>query len=146
MYDKGKIIFGIIVFLVVTTFPFWYNQASGSASTFPPPKPVAEGLHCVEPAEFMRTAHMQLLNEWRDQVVRDGVRTYTSEAYGEQYAISLTGTCLQCHADWTPAQSVSMEMAIAPQDQPRACLECHDYAGVKVYCWECHIHPENFKP
>jgi hypothetical protein len=143
MYDRGKIIVGVIVFLVVTTFPFWYNKASGTASTSPPPKEVAEGLHCVENLEFMRSSHMQLLNEWRDTVVRDGRRTYESKDFeGEVYAMSLSNTCLKCHADWTGFPGG--EDAMPPDQQPRGCLECHDYAGVEVYCYDCHVHPEEY--
>lgn len=143
MYDKGKIIIGLIVFLAVTTFPFWYNRASGTASVYPPPKPVPQGYHCVEDLEFMRASHMQLLNEWRDKVVREGARVYESRYFqGEKYAMSLSNTCLKCHADWSGFAGGNM--AIAPEDQPRTCLECHDYAGVTVYCYDCHIHPQEY--
>ena len=35
MYDGGKIITGIILFLVLFTVPVWYNLASGKADQVP---------------------------------------------------------------------------------------------------------------
>ena len=29
LYDEGKIIAGIVVFLIVATFPFWYGRGKG---------------------------------------------------------------------------------------------------------------------
>ena len=81
MYDKGKIVPLLIVFLGLTTFPFWWNLASGTALAPPAAKTAAAGQHCVEPLADMRSSHMQLLNEWRDAVVRDGERVYHSKAY-----------------------------------------------------------------
>jgi len=57
-------------------------------------------------------------------VVRDGERYYTSTS-GEQFVMSLTSTCLVCHAD-----------------RDAFCTTCHDYANVKPTCWDCHVDPE----
>jgi len=127
LYNRGMILAGIIIFLIVVSFPFWY----GKGRAVPPPDlkldtPAIEQLReklCVEPAPFMRASHMRLLNDWRDSVVREGKRTYTA-ADGKIYEISLTGTCLKCHSN---------------KDQ--FCDRCHDYAGAKPACWNCHIIP-----
>jgi len=37
MYDKEKIIPGLIVFFLLMTFPFWYTIGSGKASSMPEP-------------------------------------------------------------------------------------------------------------
>ena len=74
MYNAGKIIVGILIFLGVFTFPVLYNKVK----TGPPPKldlPVKEK-ECVMPTPFMKASHMELLNEWRDQVVRDRNRVF----------------------------------------------------------------------
>jgi [DsrC]-trisulfide reductase subunit J len=123
MYDKSKIIPGILVFLVLFTFPVWYNAAFGSDNHVPEPKIVTKEKHCVESKEYMRTQHMDLLNQWRDAVVRDDMRMYKT-ASGEKVEISLTNTCLKCHSNKT-----------------QFCDECHDYLAVKPYCWDCHIAP-----
>ncbi len=127
LYSRGIILAGIVIFLIAASFPFWY----GKGRAVPPPDlkldtPAIERLQeklCIEPAPYMRANHMRLLNDWRDSVVREGKRTYTA-ADGKIYEIGLTGTCLKCHSN---------------KDQ--FCDRCHDYAGAKPACWNCHIIP-----
>jgi len=132
MYDGGKIILGIIIFLLFVTFPFYNNI--GKVSAKPEPKldtPViqelkAKGLEvkCVESKEFMKAGHMQLLDNWRDSAVRDGKRVYVNSR-GENINISLQNTCMRCHSN-----------------KKKFCDECHNYAEVRPYCWRCHIEPK----
>lgn len=118
MYNPGKIIAGLIVFVLFVTFPLWYNAAMGSGVDAPQlKKPVGEN-NCVESKEYMRASHMDLLNVWRDDVVRDGSR-FTE---GGKYLKSLSNGCLKCH-----------------ENRKDFCKKCHDYAGVETFCWECHI-------
>jgi hypothetical protein len=132
LYDRGKIIAGIAVFLIAATFPFWYNLRKAAA----PPDlrldtPVILELkekRCVENTDFMRSNHMKLLNTWRDSAVRKGNRTYHA-TYGKAFDISLTGTCLKCHSN-----------------KAQFCDRCHDFAGAKPACWNCHIVPEEVRP
>jgi hypothetical protein len=124
MYDGGKIIIGLIIFLIFATAPFWYTAASGETSKAPDPKIITGEKQCVEDAEFMRHDHMDLLNEWRDLVVRGGERAYTT-ASGRKVEMSLSNTCMSCHSN-----------------KSEFCDECHDYLGVDPYCWDCHIEPE----
>jgi len=124
MYDANKIITGLIIFLCVITFPVWYGVTSGKAAYVPELKIVTEEKQCVESTQYMRDKHMDLLNDWRESVVRDGTRTYVASD-GKEYNISLTETCLDCHSN-----------------KAEFCDQCHDYVGVKPDCWECHIVPE----
>jgi hypothetical protein len=123
MYDKGKIIGGLVIFLCLITFPAWYVAASGKADYVPKPVPPAGETKCVESTEYMKEYHMQLLQSWRDQSVRQGISKYTSSD-GKTYEISLTGTCLKCHSNKT-----------------EFCDQCHAYSGVSPNCWECHNIP-----
>ncbi len=131
MYDKGKIMTGIIVGVFLLTLPLWYNLVLGKAKT-PDPKidtPVIQKLpekerKCVEPKEYMRSNHMALLNSWRNSVVRDGDRVYVG-LDEKEYDISLQNTCWNCHSNKT-----------------KFCDECHNYAGVTPYCMTCHIVPK----
>ncbi len=123
MYDAGKISLLIIVFLAIFTFPLWYNIASGKASYVPEPVINTTEEECVESAEYMRTMHMDLLNEWRDEVVRNNNQVYIS-SNGKRYTMSLTNTCMKCHSSKT-----------------EFCDQCHDYIDVNPYCWDCHIEP-----
>ena len=121
MYKGGIIIAGLAVFVLLVTFPFWFGVASGSS----PPDPVApEEGSCVKDAEWMAAWHMDLLDDWRDAVVRDGDREPVM-IDGKPYKKSLTLTCMECH-----------------DNKDEFCDACHDYAGVDPFCWDCHIEPE----
>ena len=123
MYDKGKVVSGLIIFLALAAIPFAYNAVSGSASIAPELKyPVGE-TQCVESKKYMRENHMQLLFDWRETVVREGNRTYVASD-GKEYNMSLTNECLNCHSK-----------------KEEFCDRCHTYLKVKPYCWDCHIIP-----
>lgn len=124
MYDGGKVIVGLIIFLGLATFPIWYTQASGDASRRPDPRLPEDEEQCVESKEFMKAWHMDLLNQWRDSVVRDGNRIYEATD-DEKHLMSLTDGCMKCHSN-----------------REKFCTECHNFAGVDPYCWDCHIEPE----
>jgi hypothetical protein len=128
MYDRGKVIAGLIIFVVMVTFPFWYNH--GKAAPAPEVKlseKAKAAKECVRPKEFMTGGHMQLLDVWRDTVVRNGKRIYMNES-GKEYTMSLTNTCLDCH-----------------DQKAEFCDKCHNYASVRPYCWTCHIDPKEKK-
>ena len=125
MYNKGKIITGLVIFVVLFASPFLY----GLVKSEPPPEPeltakAKEAKQCVEAKEFMVESHMQLLNEWRDEAVRNGNRIYVA-TNGKEYTVSLQNTCMDCHSN-----------------KSKFCDQCHNYAGVSPYCWECHIEPK----
>ena len=127
MYNGGKIIAGVIAFLCLITFPIWYNVVGGKASYRPELKIVTEEKNCVEPVQYMRESHMQLLNDWRDTVVREGKRVYAA-ADGKMHTMSLTNTCLSCHSN-----------------KADFCDRCHNYVEVTPTCWNCHVIPEEKK-
>ncbi len=128
MFNSGKVILGIVIFLVLITFPIWYNVANGKAGYSPEIEKAARGENCVRDSAWMTGNHMDLLNEWRDQVVRDGER-YEVGADGVQYERSLSNTCLNCH-----------------ENKDQFCDKCHDYLGVQPYCWDCHVVPKEIQP
>lgn len=122
MRDRNLIVAGLVAFLALLTFPVWYNRAAGTTSRPPEVKLPAREKQCVAPVSYMRNSHMQLLIRWREEAVRQDVRTFTA-ADGRTYRISLTGTCLNCHS------------------KPDFCDRCHNYAAVKPACWDCHLDP-----
>jgi len=124
MYDGGKIIPGLVIFLGLITFPLWYNQANGEAVGKPQLTLPADETECVAPTDYMRKSHMQMLNEWRDLVVRNGQQMYMSPS-GKLHEMSLSRTCMSCHTS-----------------RQEFCLKCHTYVGVSTYCWDCHIEPK----
>ncbi len=120
MNDRILIFTGLAIFILAATFPFWQSV---EADSMPQISMETKGDQCVAPVEYMRNNHMQLLNDWRDSVVRDGERFHIMPD-GSKVEKSLTKTCLGCHVS-----------------QKNFCEECHSYASVKPYCWECHVIP-----
>jgi len=125
MYDKGKIIAGLVIFLGLFTFPLYTNLGRSVEKARPSlDTPVINQLEtkeCVRPAEYMKKEHMKVLNAWRDEVVREGKRE-TFYIGGMAFEKSLQNGCMKCHSNKT-----------------KFCDECHGYAGVKPYCWDCHF-------
>jgi len=122
MYDKGMVVTGLVIFVVLVTFPFWYNLGKAA----PAPEVVLTekakaAKECVRDTAFMKAEHMQLLDVWRDTVVRDAKRAYVNPE-GKTYMMSLSNTCLDCH-----------------ENKADFCDKCHNYASVRPYCWDCHI-------
>ena len=125
MYDRGKIVTGIVIGLLLFLFPVFYNV--GRAAKEPDPvltDKAKQAKECVEPKAFMKTEHMKMLDEWRQEVVRDDLRTYKSSK-GKMYTKSLQNTCMDCHSN-----------------KSKFCDQCHNYMAVAPYCWDCHIAPK----
>lgn len=123
MYDAGKILIGLLIFLAIVTSPMWYHTAKGTVPAVPDPEIITDAQYCVESTAYMTSFHMDLLNTWRDEVVRNGDRIHISPD-GIEYDKSLTRTCMDCHSN-----------------KQNFCDQCHNYAGVVPYCWDCHIEP-----
>jgi hypothetical protein len=129
MNDKKLIITGLIIFIVIVVSPFLLNM--GKASTGADPV-IPEGLkekkgECIFPKEEMKAEHMQILDKWRETVVRQGERVYVAPS-GKEYNMSLSSgenSCIGCHSNKT-----------------EFCDRCHDYASVRPYCWDCHNEPK----
>ena len=129
---SGKVIIGLIIFLVLITLPIWYNMAVGKGDARPDVEILTKNTpgkdKCVLPADEMRESHMDVLFEWREKVVREGDRIHTAPD-GRKFNMSLTHTCLECHSN-----------------RENFCQKCHDYMGVKPYCWTCHVDPKEVRP
>ncbi len=123
MYNSDKVIPGIIIFVLFVTLPIWWNHGKTVAA----PQPELPLGRCVESKEYMRSHHMQLLNQWRNMAIRDGMRVYTSSD-GARFWIGLQNGCMKCH-----------------HDKSKFCDRCHQFAAVEPYCWNCHIPPETKK-
>jgi hypothetical protein len=103
----------------------WYGWLNRSAEGAPKLELPPGEKECVESTQYMRTSHVDLLNNWKETVVRDGKRTYVSST-GKEYTMSLTNTCItQCHSN-----------------KAKFCDRCHDYMNVQPWCWDCHNFPK----
>ena len=122
MKNKALIVTGVVIFLLIVLFPFWYMR--GKAAPLPEVEltPKAKAAQkCVRSTEYMQAEHMHLLDVWRDSVVRESKRIYVNPE-GKEFNMSLSNTCLDCHSN-----------------KAEFCDRCHDYASVQPYCWSCHI-------
>ena len=124
MYDGGKILIGLIIFILLCTFPFWYNFGN-AAYEAPELEMPEEEVECVESTEWMRANHMELLDIWRDKVLREDKAKYKSTTMEKEVEISLQNTCMDCH-----------------DNKKKFCDRCHETASVNPYCWDCHVAPE----
>ena len=121
MSDKMKIVLGLALFLGLAAFPIWYPLGAEGEASQPELEMPTNATSCIEDTDYMTANHMDLLNQWRDAVVRQGQRDYTASS-GEVFNMSLTETCLSCHVN-----------------RDEFCTKCHDYAGVEPKCWDCHV-------
>jgi hypothetical protein len=122
MKDKKLIIIGLVIFIGIAIFPFWYNRGKAAPAPEVVLTPQAKAAKvCVRSTDYMKAEHMQLLDLWRESVVREGKRVYVNPA-GKEFNMSLSNTCLDCHSN-----------------KAEFCDRCHNYASVRPYCWDCHI-------
>lgn len=123
MYDKGKVLIGLAIFLVLALSVVGYNMTAGDNQKPEPEKPKGYTA-CVKKTDYMRSSHMVLLNEWRDEVIREGKREMVKTEEGIMVEKSLQNGCMLCHTS-----------------KAKFCDTCHEYASVKPYCWDCHLAP-----
>ena len=84
---------------------------------------------CIRPTDFMRRNHMHLLGHKRNATMRQGIRTQDASLRA----------CVECHAKQDDAGK-----SIPVNAQGQFCSSCHEYAAVKLDCFECHrTTPEN---
>jgi len=123
MNNRPLILAGLTLFVGLVTTPIWHGALDRNAALAAPQIQLpTQEKQCVAPASYMRTSHMQLLEHWRDEAVRDGQRQFIA-FNGKSYEKSPTRTCLtECHTD-----------------RKEFCERCHDYAAVSDSdCWHCH--------
>jgi [DsrC]-trisulfide reductase subunit J len=127
MFDTGKVLVGLSIFLILLTFPFWYGKGRTAPPDLSLDTPEIQKLSvkaCIESTPYMKASHMELLNGWRDAVVRDGKQLYVNHE-GKKFTMSLSQTCLGCHSN-----------------KEKFCDTCHTYSGVMPRCWSCHVVPK----
>lgn len=136
IYDGKYILIGLLAFVVLATFPVWFDHGKAVPPADPSiDTPVINDMvhkHCILPKDRMITEHMKLLNQWRTEVVRYGERIYVAPN-GEKYEMSLETECFRCHSN-----------------KAEFCDRCHNFAGLDKqtdpYCFTCHVVPSEKKP
>ena len=126
MQKKTNIVVGILVFVRVMTAPIWMNfgkDSGNSAVDVSLDTPTINALdekQCIYDTEYMRENHMEILHQWKVQVVRDGNRVMVTPD-GREFEMSLQNTCLDCHSNYD-----------------EFCEKCHNANGIDPNCWTCH--------
>jgi len=126
-YNGGKVFIGLAIFVLLFVSPFIFGMSRPNKV----PKPSIDTPEinalavkkCVESKDYMEQSHMQLLDKWRDQALREGNRHWKNSE-GKDVYISLQNTCMKCHSN-----------------KKEFCDTCHNYLAVKPYCWDCHLTP-----
>ncbi len=125
--SRGTLIVTTVVlahFASLAVMVFAADEENRTAGGVPIPSiPQGQGDSCVEDTDFMRRNHMQLLMHQRDETVVRGLR-------GKQHSLK---ECVSCHA----VQGTD-ERAVTASSPKHFCRACHDYAAVRIDCFECH--------
>ena len=140
MYKGGRIIASLIIFVAFLIFPVFYNLGKANAG---PVINLPANTQCVESKSWMIANHMQLLNQWRNEYVRDG-KTVFVNAQGKSFAIDLN-TCIQCHETSGTATSTAGVSNPTSNNPDQFCVTCHTYESVEPTCWSCHTLPGEAK-
>lgn len=123
MWQGGRLnIVLLVLALALMTAGFGqtaFAADGGLLPTIPKALEKAEDGH----AELMRRNHMNLMKHKRDQTVRQGIRT-------KQYSLK---ACVSCHAVPGPDK-----LPVSVESPKHFCRTCHDYAAVKIDCFQCH--------
>ena len=115
MLNKNKSLIALVVLAVIVFLPIGYYAVSDA---FPKStgdfleKPDPQYQECVEPTEYMRFHHMDLLLEIRDKVVREGIKQDVTLAECKKCHINRSKFCDRCH----------LTVNLHPD-----CFGCHDY-------------------
>ncbi|MCC6608727.1 MAG: hypothetical protein IT515_03495 [Burkholderiales bacterium] len=118
----GRAVFAGLIFATALGAG-WALAQERTAAAGRVPKPAlaqAKGDKCVDPTDFMRRNHMQVLLHHRDRTMHEGIRTPQHSLKG----------CVECHAG---PQSGTV---VGGSDD--FCQSCHAYAAVSIDCFECH--------
>ncbi len=118
--DRRTDLLMVAIPLAVILLPILYSLAGFVFAGGPDPgtpflqPPEERFVYCVRDTEYMRFHHWELLQEVRDEVVRDG----------KAGDVTFDG-CRACHPD-----------------RGRFCNQCHSAANVNPDCFACHYYPE----
>lgn len=124
MKEKRQALKRVSRLLQAATLVFIIFSASAIADTPMPIIPKAvKGDQCVEETDFMRKNHMELLLHQRDETMHRGIRT-------KKHSLN---ECLACHV-----VKDENKQPVKAADPRHFCSQCHNYAAVKVDCFQCH--------
>lgn len=93
--------------------------------------PMGTGAPHPEGNDFMRRWHMEMMKHDRDETMYQGVRPVSASL----------SACFDCH---TVKDAAGTPVTVA--DERHFCRTCHDFAAVRIDCFDCHRStPEGFE-
>jgi hypothetical protein len=104
-------------------------QAAGESYVVPGSQ-AAQSESCVEPTDFMRRNHMEVIKHQRDETVHNGIRSTKH---------SLAG-CIECHVS-----SGADDKPVPVNGEGQFCNACHEFAAVGMNCFGCHANVPDLK-
>jgi cytochrome c553 len=113
------VLWGLTLVPAPAFMAFAAAQAAEPGRTPLPAIAIEKPGQCVEPKDVMRRDHMKLLKHQRDKTLHQGIRS-------KPHSLN---ECISCHASQKTG-SVTGAGGF--------CQSCHDYAAVKLDCWDCH--------
>ncbi|WP_201243479.1 sulfur reduction protein DsrJ [Halochromatium salexigens] len=115
---------GVLLASLVATFGMGVVAQAEEVGDYVLPSSKAASLeNCVEPTEYMRRNHFELIRHQRDQTVYGGIR-------GSDHGIS---GCVSCHVGYDD-KGAPVEI----DGKGQFCQSCHEYAAVELNCFDCH--------
>ena len=173
MYDSGKIITGLVIAVILLTFPIWWNFGA-AAPPAPDPKlseAAKKAGFCIVPKDDMIRQHMQILDDWRNAVVRDGIRwvvvkpdqpdlrpemvvieelrTRMDNSIAGIQSVDLRGYFTSNRERLlSTGDGALIEMSLQNScmtchtSKKEFCDQCHNYTEVSPFCWDCHVEPK----
>ncbi len=97
--------------------------AAASSAEVPRPTITHGEGECVEPEDVMKRDHMEFILHQRDETMEKGIRT-TKHSLKQ---------CVSCHAIKDDKGEY-----IHVDNPKHFCASCHEYAAVKIDCFDCH--------
>jgi len=111
-----------LALLAFSAFAFADEDSSEKLSFKPDvPHPTNGTTECVQPEDEMKKNHMNYILHQRDETMHEGIRT-------KQYSLK---ECINCHV---PKNSEARF-----GDDKHFCSSCHNFTGVSIDCFQCHM-------
>lgn len=114
---QGAALLGAV--LLAGALPAFSGDAPAAGRVPLPNVSDRKGDKCIRDEAYMRRHHMDMLKHQRDLTMHEGIRTKEDSLQN----------CIACHAS-RKTNSVTGD--------DNFCQSCHNYAGVKLDCFECH--------
>jgi len=111
------------VLLLGTGLQLTIDPAGAQPAWMPNPPKALPGTKCDADPKWMRIWHMRKLVHKRDQTLREGIRT-------KKFSLK---RCITCHA----VKDESGKF-LTVKDERHFCRSFHDYAAVRIDCFDCH--------